>query len=97
MKKQYSYKEIYSDNYEVTTYIDGVKEDSCIVETYELSGYTKCLKYNGYEFCYDREDISKCMEEISKRVKELEYCKELLESMKENPLVGCENMFTNDV
>ena len=90
MKKQYSYKEIYSDNYEVTTYIDGVKEDSYIVETYELSGYTERLKYEGYEFCYDREEISKCIDE-------LKYYKELLESMKENPLVGCENMFTDDV
>ena len=31
MKKQYSYEEVYSGNYEVTTYIDGIAEDSKIV------------------------------------------------------------------
>lgn len=90
MKKQYSYKEIYSDNYEVTTYINGVMEGSEIVEYYDLPGYITRLKCEGYEFCYSREEISECMNE-------LKYYKELFEAMKNDPLVGCENMFTEEV
>ena len=90
MKKQYSYKEVYSDNYEVTTYIDGVKEDSNIIALYELSGYTEHLMCEGYEYCYDREEISECM-------KEFQYYKDLLKDVKEVPLVGCENMFTDEM
>jgi hypothetical protein len=90
MKKQYSYKEVYSDNYEVTTYIDGIKEGSNIVALYEFSGYKERLECEGYELCYAPEEISECIEGFK-------YYKDLLEAMKKDPLVGCENMFTDDM
>ncbi len=52
MKKQYSYDEVYKDNYEVVTYEDGIITGSEIVSVGELSFYLERLENDGYEFCY---------------------------------------------
>lgn len=66
MKMQYSYEEVYSGNYEVTTYIDGCVEDSEIVAIYELSSYIERLEYTGYEFCYSDEEFYRVQSEIER-------------------------------
>lgn len=52
MKKQYSYDLAFTDNYKVTTYVDGNVEDYEIVPIYELSYYLERLEQKGYERCY---------------------------------------------
>lgn len=66
MKKQYSYEEVYSGNYEVTTYIDGVAEDSEIVAVWELCGYIERLEDMGYEFCYSDAEFFRVQSEIER-------------------------------
>ena len=66
MKKQYSYELVYTDNYEVFTYIDGVVEGSEIVPYYELSGYIERLEYDGYEFCYSDTEFARVQSELSR-------------------------------
>ena len=79
MKKQYSYEEVYSGNYEVTTYIDGVVEDSEIVAIWELGGYIERLEDMGYEFCYSDEEFCHVQSEI-------ERLSSLMEKIKRNRL-----------
>lgn len=46
--KQYFYNVAYADNYHVVKIIDGKIEDSTILAIYELSGYIRALKDDGY-------------------------------------------------
>lgn len=66
MKKQFSYELVYTDNYEVYTYIDGVVEGSEIVSYYELSGYIERLENEGYEFCYSDAEFARVQSELSR-------------------------------
>jgi hypothetical protein len=79
MKMQYSYEEVYSDNYEVTRYVNGVVEDSEIVAVWELGGYIERLEDMGYEFCYSDEEFCRVQSEI-------ERLSSLMEKIKRNRL-----------
>lgn len=79
MNKQYTCKEIYTNNYEITTYIDGIKTDRDIVTIWELGGYTRRLTDDGYTEAYSEETINAYREEY-------EDVKYLYELAKANPL-----------
>ena len=66
MKKQFSYELVYTDNYEVYTYVDGAVEGSEIVSYYELSGYIERLENEGYEFCYSDAEFARVQSELSR-------------------------------
>lgn len=79
MKMQYSYEEVYSGNYEVTTYINGGIEDSEIVAVWELGGYIERLEDMGYELCYSDAEFCRVQSEI-------ERLSSLMEKIKRNRL-----------
>lgn len=79
MNKQYTCKKLYTDNYEITTYIDGIKKDSDIVTIWEMDGYTRRLTDDGYTEVYNEETLNTYKEEY-------ENAKYLYELAKANPL-----------
>lgn len=77
--KQFTCKKLYTDNYEISTYINGVKKDSDIVTLWELDGYMRRLLNDGYAEGYDEGTINEYKAEY-------ETYKELYDMAKANPI-----------
>ena len=79
MNKQYTCNRVYSDNYEITTYINGVEKYRDIVALWEMDAYLRKLTNEGFTEAYDEETINAYEEEY-------ENAKYLYELAKANPL-----------
>lgn len=79
MNKQYTCNRVYSDNYEIATYVDGVENNRDIVALWEMDAYLRRLTDDGYTEAYDEETINAYKEEY-------EDAKYLYELAKANPL-----------
>lgn len=77
MEKRYFYKPAYLGNTEIFMYIDGKLTETNIINDYNLDGYTRRLRDEGYTFGYP-------LEEVERLKKEYEDAKEAYEEAVNN-------------
>ena len=87
MKKQYVIRQAYTDNDEVSTYIDGKLENYSVMSYWQTEGYCKALEVQGYSKAYD---LSELREQIDVAKQEYEDALEFYNKVKEKALVGTE-------
>ena len=88
MIKQYTVKQAYTDNDEVSKYIDGKLESSSIMSYWNTEGYCKALEEQGYTKAYD---VSEARGELDIAKQEYEDALEYYNMAKANALIGSDN------
>lgn len=94
MEKEYVIRQAYTDNDEVSTYIDGKLENYSVMSYWQTEGYCKALEEQGYSKAYDlselRYDLSELRKEIEIAKQEYDDALEFYNKVKEKALVGTE-------
>lgn len=76
MEKRYFYKRAYLADTEIFMYVDGKLTETDIVNDYDLDGYTRRLRQEGYTYGYPPEEVEhlrECYEE-AKEAYEIAQC-----------------------
>ena len=63
MEKRYFYKQAYLANTEIFMYVDGKLTETDIINDYDLDGYTRRLRDEGYTFGYPTEEVERLKKE----------------------------------
>ena len=63
MKRRYFYKQAYIANTEISMYIDGKLTGTDIINDYDLGGYIRRLRDEGYTFGYPPEEVERLKKE----------------------------------
>lgn len=87
MKKQYVIRQAYTDNDQVSTYINGKLENYSVISYWQTEGYCKALEEQGYSKAYDLSELRK---EIEVAKQEYDDALEFYNKVKEKALVGTE-------
>ncbi len=63
MEKRYFYKQAYLGNTEIFMYVDGKLTETDIINDYNLGGYTRRLRDEGYTYGYPPEEVEHLRQE----------------------------------
>jgi hypothetical protein len=63
MEKRYFYKQAYLGNTEIFMYVDGKLTETNIINDYNLDGYTRRLRDEGYTYGYPPEEVEQLRQE----------------------------------
>ena len=80
MEKRYFYKQAYLGNTEIFIYVDGKLTETDIINDYDLDGYTRRLRNEGYTYGYPPEEVERLK-------KEYEDAKEAYEEAVNNMII----------
>ena len=84
MEKRYFYKQAYLGNTEIFMYVDGKLTETDIINDYDLDGYTRRLRNEGYTFGYPPDEVEILKKEYEDAIEAYEIAQRDMINIKED-------------